>query len=199
MSYLKQISLFAVIVIASLASSVSEAGVVIDDFSDMANAAGDVSGIDRISFGGGGPIFLADDGFLFLNPGKIQYTATGSDFGTVVPEISNGFTVGANSGSGTYDLTIRLFSFALNNVSPHEFYNETQSISGNQLVSFSNANLGAARRIQFEVSNLSSNAVALFGGSRADGQAFTAVPEPTSLMLVGMAVAGVMIPRRRRS
>ncbi len=194
MSYLKQLSLFAVVVLFT--SCVSQASIVMDDFTQTTEGSSlNLAGLGRNS--SANATYFQNAGYLVTGNANIRYT-TGSvpvSFEDLLlgPAASGktAFSIGTSSNSAAA-YTLQIFTRDLSGTETST--GAAQAVGSGFNTITESIDFAQVSRIRFRF--VGSGSISVLGGI---GGAFTAVPEPTSMMLVGMAVAGVLVPRRRRA
>ncbi len=184
------IGLVLVAVLASFSADSAEASIVIDDFNGGALVPSDVARGDNIN--ATFDTVSGNNGFVFTDNGRLNYrvrNSVGTSFGALGADFSNGITF-SNSEVLGGSWTVALYGALLNGGFSLQ---ESQNVSSGP-ISFLMTDISAFKRIQIRVNgfdNPTGPSGAFIGGS------FSAVPEPTSLILVGIACAPFVLRRKR--
>ncbi len=179
----KFIVLLAVTVATAAIPSVSSASVVVDDFSPGVSSLEDFGDVDRTFFSGA---FDSGSGVTFT-PGfsSVSYRVTGRNPG------------GSRRTFGDLGDFSQGFSFSSVSTTPGSVF-AVALFGNNTLLDFRALNDGPIT-LDSDISNFRRLTLAVvgFGGTATLGGSFSAVPEPTSLILVGIACSVLGLRRRR--
>ena len=195
-SLLSLIFAFCVFALLSTASTTAEASVVLDDFSDGPTTLVG-SGVVNRSVAG---VEVDASGIQFLpqSVGAVFYTVVqeGQTFGELDMDFSSGVSFSTSGSTPGSDFQVALFANGVRQ-------GDSTSLSSGP-VSF-DVDLSEVRQIAFIVLGCTAGdhfaqlgGSATSGGTETLGGSGTAVPEPTSLVLVGMACGASLFRRKRR-
>ena len=178
---------FFIFSVLALIASQSFASVVVDDFSQPATASN--PSIDRDLFNATASPMT--NTILVNNPGGVRYTSTSGVFGSGFETGVEFSSVAPSTGS---NFVVSLF------VDGNSTAVNTQSVGSGGPLSFA-TDLSGATSFAFSASNtfavFGPPGSVIFSGALSAIEPVAAVPEPTSMLLVGMPV-GCMLMRRRR-
>ena len=133
----------------------------------------------------GHSFFFQGSGFVYAAPnvGTLEYTKNSGSFADLGEE----FTLGVSADPGSM--------FLVSLLADGNFVKTQQFTGGASAFTFDSSMIGSASSLEFAITPLGSGALLVGVGGFT---AFSAVPEPTSLALVGLACGGLALRRRRR-